>query len=166
MLVRLILILLGGFGVGQMSLAQATWVVQTLIPDVIAIRTPGTQIGFALGNNYPPLSFPAQFPATQPEGGVLPVQVFSNASGVWSLLLQVPDLRDEKGEMLLPARQILYRVNGGLWLRADGTPQILYTQSGTTNGWLELRVEFALELLGTERAGSYVVQALVTALRQ
>jgi hypothetical protein len=61
---------------------------------------------------------------------------------------------------------VLYRVNGGLWLRADGTPQIIYTQGGPTGDWLEIRLEFALELLGSERAGSYVVQALVTALRQ
>ena len=52
------------------------------------------------------------------------------------------------------------------WLRADGTPQIVYTQTGPTPGWLEIRLEFALELLGQERAGSYVVQTLVTALRQ
>lgn len=144
--------------------AQATWIVQTLIPETIAIRTPTVEITFDL-KDYPPKSFPAQFPASFPEG-VFPVQVYANAPGVWSLLLQVPDLKDPTGEVILPARQILYRVNGGLWLRADGTPQILYTQAGPTPGWLELRLEFALELLGNERAGRYAVQALITALRQ
>ncbi|GAB5602962.1 hypothetical protein FJNA_14870 [Thermus sp. FJN-A] len=147
------------------ALAQATWIVQTLIPETVALRTPTTQIAFEL-KDYPPKTFPATYPASNLEGGVLPVQVFSNANGVWSLLLQIPDLKDPNGELLLPARQVLYRVNGGLWLRADGTPQIVYTQTGPTGDWLEIRLEFALELLGQERAGSYVVQALVTALRQ
>jgi hypothetical protein len=147
------------------TLAQATWIVQTLIPETVALRTPTTQIAFEL-KNYPPKSFPTTYPASNLEGGVLPVQVFSNAPGVWSLVLQIPDLQDQSGQLLLPARQVLYRVNGGLWLRADGTPQIIYTQTGPTGDWLEIRLEFALELLGSERAGSYVVQALVTALRQ
>jgi len=147
------------------TLAQATWIVQTLIPETVALRTPTTQIAFEL-KDYPPKSFPTTYPASNLEGGVLPVQVFSNAPGVWSLVLQIPDLQDQNGQLLLPARQVLYRVNGGLWLRADGTPQIIYTQTGPTGDWLEIRLEFALELLGSERAGSYVVQALVTALRQ
>jgi hypothetical protein len=147
------------------TLAQATWIVQTLIPETVALRTPTTQIAFEL-EDYPPKSFPTTYPASNLEGGVLPVQVFSNAPGVWSLVLQIPDLQDQSGQLLLPARQVLYRVNGGLWLRADGTPQIIYTQTGPTGDWLEIRLEFALELLGSERAGSYVVQALVTALRQ
>jgi hypothetical protein len=147
------------------TLAQATWIVQTLIPETVALRTPTTQIAFEL-KDYPPKSFPTTYPASNLEGGVLPVQVFSNAPGVWSLVLQIPDLQDQSGQLLLPARQVLYRVNGGLWLRADGTPQIIYTQTGPTRDWLEIRLEFALELLGSERAGSYVVQALVTALRQ
>jgi len=147
------------------ALAQATWIVQTLIPETVALRTPTTQIAFEL-QDYPPKSFPATYPASNLEGGVLPVQVFSNAPDTWSLVLQIPDLKDQSGQLLLPARQVLYRVNGGLWLRADGTPQIIYTQTGPTEDWLELRLEFALELLGSERAGSYVVEALVTALRQ
>ena len=147
------------------ALAQATWIVQTLIPEAVALRTPTTPIVFEL-KDYPPKTFPATYPASNLEGGVLPVQVFANTPGVWSLLLQIPDLKDPSGALLLPARQVLYRVNGGLWLRADGTPQIVYTQTGPTPGWLEIRLEFALELLGQERAGSYVVQTLVTALRQ
>jgi hypothetical protein len=147
--------------------AQATWVVQTLIPEVIAVRTPTVDIGFDLaGPNYPPVTFPAIFPATSPEGGVFPVQVYSNASGVWSLLLEVPEMRDDAAGASIPASQLLYRINGGLWLRADGTPQVIYTQDGPTVGWFELKIEFAIELVGNERAGSYGIQAIVTAFRQ
>ncbi len=146
------------------ALAQASWILQTLIPETIALRTPTVEIGFDL-KDYPPRSFPALYPAALEEG-YLPVQVYANTPGTWSLLIQIPDLLDAQGAVLIPARQILYRVNGGLWLRADGTPQILYTHRGPTEGWLELRVEFALELVGNERAGRYAVQALITALRE
>lgn len=63
------------------ALAQATWILQTLIPETVAIRTPTTQIVFEL-KDYPPKAFPALYPASNLEGGVLPVQVFSNAPGV------------------------------------------------------------------------------------
>ena len=85
------------------ALAQATWIVQTLIPEAVALRTPTTQIVFEL-KDYPPKTFPATYPASNLEGGVLPVQVFANTPGVWSLLLQIPDLKDPSGALLLPAR--------------------------------------------------------------
>jgi len=147
--------------------AQATWYVQTIIPEVISVRTPTTTIGFELDlTNYPPPSFPARYPATVPEGGVLPVQVFVNEPGVWSLLLEIPDLFDENGQRLIPARQILYRVNDGPWIRGSGAPQEFYTDVGATNGWRELRIEFALELLGNEPPGEYAVNVVVSAIRE
>lgn len=151
----------------QAASAQATWVVESLIPEVISVRVPTTTIAFELERfAYPPEEFPAQYPATQPESGVLPVQVFSNADGLWSLTLEVPDLVTAAGTALVPASQVLYRVNGGLWLRADGTPQIVYSQSGATVGWLEIRIEFALEVTGTEKAGSYLINAVLSASRE
>ena len=147
------------------ALAQATWVVQTLIPESLAIRVPTTEIGFDLGKNYPPASFPVLYPASLPDG-TLPVQVFANASGVWSLVLEVPDLKDGRGQLLISARQVQYRVNGGLWLRATGTPQVILTSQGGTNGWQANRIEFRLELLGTEKSGAYKVEANVTAIQQ
>ena len=147
--------------------AQATWHVESLIPEVLSLRAPTTTIAFDLAPaSYPPAEFPATYPASEPEGGVLPVQVFSNAEGVWSLVLEVPDLLSIEGATLVPADQVLYRVNDGSWLRADGNPQVIYTQSGPTVGWLELRLEFALELTGSERAGDYLIEALVTATRE
>lgn len=146
--------------------AQATWQVESLIPEVISIRVPTTTIAFAPNQfDYPPAEFPAQYPATQPEGGVLPVQVFSNEEGLWSLILEVPDLLNEQGATVLSATQVLYRVNDGIWVRADGNPQIIYSQAGSTLGWLEIRIEFALELTGNELAGSYVVNAAISASR-
>ena len=147
--------------------AQATWLVESLIPDVISIRVPTTTIAFELDRStYPPEEFPARYAATQPTGGMLPVQVFSNADGLWSLMLEVPDLVTDTGVTLVPASQVLYRVNGGLWLHADGNPQIIYSQSGATVGWLEIRIEFALEVTGSEKAGNYLVNAIVSATRE
>lgn len=147
--------------------AQATWTVESLIPDVISIRVPTTEIAFAIpAADYPPETFPAQYPATTPEGGVLPVQVFSNAEGVWSLVLEIPEMRTLDGGDVIPADRVLVRVNGGVWLRGDGNPQVVHTQSGPTVGWEELRLEFALELQGDEPAGAYAVNLLVTAIRE
>lgn len=147
--------------------AQATWSVDSLIPETLSIRVPTTTISFVIaGAGYPPAAFPATYPATSPDGGTLPVQVFSNAAGVWSLMLEVQDLVSPAGAAVVPASQVMYRVNGGLWLRADGSPQVIYSQVGQTVGWLELRVEFALELTGRELAGSYLVNAVVSAIRE
>lgn len=149
----------------QIALAQTTWDVETLIPEVISLQVPTKTISFTLANNsYPPAKFPKRYRATFPQNGVLPVKVFSNATSVWNLLLEIPSLTDASGQSIIPAQQILYRVNDGLWLRADGNSQIIYTQFGQTNGWLELSIAFELELTGNEPAGNYVIDALVTAL--
>jgi hypothetical protein len=146
---------------------QATWIVESLIPDVVSVRTPTTSIAFEIDRGqYPPPEFPARYPATRPEGGTLPVQVFSNADGVWNLILEIPDLQSDVGLEVVPARQVMYRVNDGAWLRADGNPQIVYTQRGATLGWEEIRIDFALELTGHEQAGGYLLNAVLTASRQ
>jgi hypothetical protein len=138
--------------------AQATWYVQTVIPEVISVRTPTTTIGFELNlQNYPPPAFPARYEATAPEGGVLPVQVFVNQPGVWSLLLEIPDLLDENGDRMIPAEQILFRVNDGPWIRGSRSPQEFYTDVGATEGWKEIRLEFALRALVTLAATSYIM---------
>ncbi len=145
---------------------QASWTAQTVIPGVLAIRTPTTHIAFALTlESYPPERFPARYPATDPEGGVLPVQVFSNAEGIWSLYLEVPDMVTEDGRTI-PARQVLFRTNGGTWTRASNVPQEFYTDRGPTNGWKEIRLEFALELLGNEPPGHYQVDVAISGIRE
>lgn len=158
----LILWILGGI-----VFAQASWNVEVLIPDVVSIRMPTTQIGFGLSlENYPPDTYPAQYPATIPQNGVLPVQVFTTAQGIWNLLVEIPDLEDRAGNKLLPADRILYRINNGLWTRGNGGPQVVYTGNGPTGDWLELRVEFMLELRGGELAGAYQVDMRVSALAE
>jgi len=147
--------------------AQATWFVQTVIPEVVSVRTPTTTIAFELSlQDYPPPSFPARYPASSPKEGVFPVQVFVNEPGVWSLLLEIPDLLDDNGNRLIPSRQILFRVNGGPWIRGSSAPQVFYTDVGATEGWLELRLEFALELEGNEPPGNYAVNVVVSAIRE
>ena len=149
--------------------AQSTWPRQVLFQSAAATieaRTPSNSILFTFESNYPPAKFPALYPATSPKNGVLPLQLRSSATGIWNLLIEVADLRDGSGRLLVPARQILYRVNRGPWLRGNGAPQIIYTKSGATRDWEELRLEFQIELLGNEVAGVYAVQAYFSALTQ
>jgi hypothetical protein len=152
--------------IGSFALAQSTWTVQTLIPDAIAIRVPSTQIYFGFEKNFPPEKFPARYTPTLPKGGILNVEVFSNVPGVWNLLLEIPDIRNKSGVVVVPAKQLFYRVNDGAWLHADGTPQILFSQAGATAGWQAIKIEFALELIGNEPAGEFVVPAIISAIRQ
>lgn len=153
--------------ISSTTLAQATWSVESLIPDVISVRVPTTTITFDMTEaSYPPEEFPARYPATGFTADYLPVQVFSNADGVWTLMLEVPDLESEAGTKLIPASQVMYRVNGGVWLRADSTAQVIYTHSGATTGWLELRLEFVLELTGNEGAGAYQINVIVSAAQE
>lgn len=149
------------------ALADATWEVETLIPELIAIRVPTTTIAFGFdAETYPPDAFPARYPAILPEDGVLPVQAFSNAEGTWSLVLELPDLVDAVSDARIPADQVVFRVDDGLWLRGSAGPQIVFTRVGPTDGWLDLQIEFALELTGVERAGSYRVDAVVSAFHE
>lgn len=149
------------------AFADGTWEVETLVPELISIRVPSTLIAFGFDPaTYPPEAFPARYPALRPEGGVLPVAVFSNAAGTWSLLLAVPDLVDGVTGARIPAAQVLFRVDDGPWTRASAAPQIAYTGVGPTNGWRELRVAFALELRGGERNGAYRVDAVVGAIHE
>lgn len=152
---------------GGAVLADATWQVETLVPELISIRVPSTTIAFGFDSaTYPPDDFPATYAASQPDGGVLPVQVFSNAEGAWSLVLEVADLRDAVSGAIIPAGQVLFRVDEGLWLRGVAGPQIVFTSVGPTDGWLELRIDFALEVTGTESAGSYRVDVVVGAIHE
>jgi hypothetical protein len=151
--------------------AQATWPRQTLFQDktknlMIEARTPSNDIMFTFDKNYPPPAFPARYAATTPKDGVLPFQIRSNVSGLWSLLLEIPDLRDGSGRLLVPARQIMYRVRGGPWLRGTGAPQIVFSKNGATREWEDLRLEFQIELIGNETAGTYAVQTYFSAVTQ
>lgn len=158
----LVLSLLGGI-----AFADGTWEVEVLVPELISIRVPTTAIAFGFdAASYPPEAFPARYPAVVPEGGVLEVEVFSNAVGTWSLLLAVPDLVDGVTGARIPATQVLFRVDDGLWTRASAAPQIAYTGVGPTDGWRLLRVAFALELQGGEGHGAYRVDAVVSAIHE
>ena len=149
------------------AFADGTWEVETLVPELISIRVPTTSIAFGFdAATYPPEAFPARYPALEPQGGVLPVEVFSNAVGAWSLLLAIPDLVDGVTGARIPAVQVLFRVDDGLWTRASAAPQIAYTSVGPTDGWRALRVAFALELQGSERNGAYRVDAVVSAIHE
>jgi len=151
--------------VGSLAGAQASWYLQAVIPETIAIRTPTTTIAFEIAReDYPPARFPARYPATSPRDGMLPVQVFVNHPGSWNLLLAIPELTAEGGERSLSPDRILFRVDGGPWLRGSASPVLFYTGSGPTGDWEELRLEFAIELRGDEPAGAYAVNVVITGI--
>lgn len=137
-----------------------------LIPDVLSVRGVVDEVAFDLSEvAFPPPAFPARYPATSPEGGALELEVFASADGSWELQLQIDDLREPGSASVIPAQQILYRIDGlGPWIRADGTPQVIAAGSGATGGWRPLTIEFQLEVVGTEPAGSYAVAALISGL--
>lgn len=162
--------------------AQGAWTVQTVIPNVITIASGGTTIAFAPGSAtepaafqdapaacggrltrlYPPTSFPACYPATVPSHGVLSAQVFSNASGFWTLQIEVPELLDPTNGTTIPGDQVYYRANGGGWSPGSEFSRTVLEGSGPTNGYLDLRVDFVLLLTGSERSGSYLANVLLT----
>ena len=147
------------------AVAQSEWRLDVLIPDTISVRMPAAEIAFAISHDdYPPAAFPAQYPATTPEGGVFLLEVFSSAAGGWSLLLEIPDLVDAAGRGVIRADQVLYRVDGGLWSRGSPLPQVIYSAVGPTGDWQRLEIDFRLELVGTEPPGSFSVTTRVTAL--
>jgi hypothetical protein len=149
--------------------AQQTWFTQALYKTdsgLIEARTTVNGIIFSFEQNYPPPSLPYRYLSTTPKDGLLPFQIRSNLSGLWSLTLEIPNLRDGTGRLLVPAKQIMVRVNGGPWLRGNNAPQIIYTQNGATRDWSDLRLEFAIELIGGEIAGTYAVQTYFGAVAQ
>jgi hypothetical protein len=149
--------------------AQQTWFTQALYKTElgrIEARTTTSGIVFSFEKNYPPPSLPYRYLSSTPKDGLLPFQVRSNLPGLWSLTLEIPDLRDGTGRLLVPAKQIMVRVNNGPWLRGNNAPQIIYTQNGATRDWSDLRLEFAIELIGGEVAGTYAVQTYFGAVVQ
>lgn len=141
------------------AFAQANWPIEVLVPELVSVRTPSDAIAFDLrAQGYPPLEFPARY-----QGGTLPVQLYSSTEGAWTVSLQINDIISESGLVLVPAHQVHYRVNGGVWLQGNGFPQVIHAQTGPTGGWLELTVDLELELTGAEHAGAYLLSATLTA---
>ncbi len=163
-LLRLVIIFLACATVG-LAKAQVTWDLQTLIPEVISIRVPTTKITFDLNNsNYPPENFPVRYSDSLPEGE-LPIQIFSNTEDRWEIFLSVPDLVNVSGQTILPASQVFFKVNNGLWLPASDHPQMIYSSFGVSD-WLEINIDFEVELTGKELAGEYQVEVFISAVRE
>lgn len=141
------------------AFAQANWPIDVLVPELVSVRTPADALAVdLLAQGFPPLEFPARY-----KGGTLPVQLYSSSEGAWTVSLQISDIVSDSGLLLVPAQQIHYRVNGGVWLQGNGFPQVIHAQNGPTGGWLELSVDLELELTGAEHAGEYLLSATLTA---
>jgi len=130
-----------------------------LIPNLIALHSPPANVDFQINSkNYPPAAFPARYLST-----VQAFKVFSNAATPWTVQMEVR-LRPGKGGSVLPLKQLHFRVNGGPWLDVTGTPQVVMSAIGPTQGWAALNLEFALDLLGNEAVGDAGFDLSFTAL--
>ncbi|MBB6099878.1 hypothetical protein HNR42_003338 [Deinobacterium chartae] len=140
-----------------LGLAQTTAPIGGQLPSSVALRVSGGPPSFDItAQNYPPAAFPARYP-TSP----LIVGVFFNSSERWEVQLTVPQL--SSAHRPLPAGQLLYRVNNGEWNRASSAPTVIYQGVGPTGGWMDLKVEFALEVVGSETAGEISADAIFSA---
>ena len=165
--------------------SQATWTTQVVLPSMLTVSTPTTTLSFApqttaepealqalepapsgcpLASSYPPLAFPACYPMGG-ESGTLPLRIFSNIQGAWSLTLELNDIANVSGTTQIPFGSIWYRVDGGPWRRFASTGETLLVSAGPTVGYRELHVQFLLELDGGEPAGSYAGNAVLSVLR-
>lgn len=133
--------------------------VRPLIPNLIALRVPETQVDFQISNkNYPPAAFPARYVST-----VQAFNIFSNAASPWTVQMEVRP-RPGEGGSVLPLGQLHFRVNEGPWLGVTGTPQVVMSDTNPTQGWAKLNLEFALDLLGSEAVGDAGFDISFTAL--
>ncbi|MEX2501081.1 MAG: hypothetical protein WD336_01785 [Trueperaceae bacterium] len=152
-------------GHAQVSSTPSERSIDVLIPEVLSIRSDHPAIAFDLSQvDFPPRAFPERYLATSVPDGIVTFEVLASASGAWELQLQIDDLVDAATGATIPARQILFRVDGGPWIRADGTAQVLYAATEPTEGWQPIDVAFALEVTGTEPAGAYDVTSLLSGM--
>jgi len=147
-------------------LSSARAVQQTLLERKLWLTLPDAPLAFEV----PAASYPSLSPATRlrlstPDGTV-PLILTGVLEGGWSLLLSVSELLPVAGGPALPARNVRYRVNGGTWLTADGTPQVLYTALGPTppGDPVRLRLEFELKVPARASFGGYWLDLAYSAL--
>lgn len=133
---------------------------RTLIPSTLVLSRPAqaSAIAFDLGKDFPPLKFPATYPAKPQE-----FQVYASTARPWTVQMQVRSQPDKAGHSI-PVTQLRYRVNDGPWQAVTDTPQVVQSSAGPTPGWLPLKVEFQLNLLGSEYGGEYRFDVAFTGL--
>jgi len=130
---------------------------QTLLERKLWLTLPDALLAFEVpAASYPSLSPETRLRLSTPDG-TLPLVLTSALEGGWSLLLSVSDLLPVAGGTPLPTGNVRYRVNGGTWLTADGTPQVLYTALGPTppGDPVRLRLEFELKVPARASYGGY-----------
>ena len=154
-----------GSVLAQQSQVPADRAVEVLVPEVLSLWSETTEIAFDLAQvDFPPREFPRRYLATSLPDGILLVEVLATATGAWEVHLQIEDLVDPSRQARIPSEQILFRVDDGPWLRADGSPQVILTGTQPTMGWRPVEIAFALEVKGNERAGVYEVTSLLSGL--
>lgn len=154
-----------GLAAAQESGDPVSRSVEVLVPEVLSVRSETSAIEFDLSQvDYPPREFPRRYPSTSLPDGVLPIDVLATAEGAWELQIQIEDLVDPVHGAIIPSQRILYSVDGGTWIRADGTPQVIVTGTRPTDGWRRVEIGFVLEVQGDERAGAYEVTSLLSGL--
>ncbi|WP_161880681.1 hypothetical protein [Deinococcus alpinitundrae] len=133
----------------QSAPAQPDTVIRSLIPAVISLQSPAqASIDFDItALNYPPATFPARYFSAAQTFAVL-----SSSGKPWTVQMQVtPSAGPSPLPRALPdLKGLFYRLNGGSWLPVAATPQVVLSGVAATLGWQPLKLEFALDLQGSE----------------
>ena len=154
-------LLLAPAALAQLAPSTPDMVIRSLIPDVIALRSPkAASIDFPITPlNYPPPSFPFRYTSAAQTFAVL-----SSGTRPWTVQLEVQPRAGGAGR-LPDLKHLSYRLNGGGWLPVTATPQVVLSGVSATLGWQPLTIEFALEVqAGDFGAAAFEVRFTATVL--
>lgn len=131
------------------TLACAQVPVGVELPEGSVITLSEDKVSFEL-ESFPPPEFPAYYTLSDP----LVLRLYSNVSGSWTLEGDLGEGLVTAGGLTIPAAQLEYRLDGGLWF-ALAPRVVLLSGQGVSEGFESHSLELRLKLVGNERPGLY-----------